>query len=192
MVKLIENTYRDVNIALANELALISETLGIDAIEAIEAATHHPRVDIHTPGPGVGGHYLAVDPYFILETAREKGMNPRLIMKARQINESMPQHMAELIKDALREMGKSIQDSEIGVLGVAYKGNVADARETPAEPLIKILNLRGADVYAHDPHVPRDGIEALGAKPMPLEEVLRCDAVVLITDHDEYREITPR
>ncbi|HIH65095.1 MAG TPA: nucleotide sugar dehydrogenase, partial [Methanothermobacter thermautotrophicus] len=96
MVKLMENTYRDTNIALANELAVICEALGIDAINAIEAANHHPRVNIHTPGPGVGGHCLSIDPYFIVEMAESKGVPARLIRTAREVNESMPLHVLEI------------------------------------------------------------------------------------------------
>ncbi len=131
-IKLIENTYRDTNIALANEIAMICEGLGVDAIEAINAANHHPRVNIHTPGPGVGGHCLAIDPYFIVETAEENGLDAPLIKNARIINEGMPNHVMKLVKDALKEKGKEIKGYKIGILGVAYKGNVADARETPA------------------------------------------------------------
>ena len=108
-VKLIENTYRDTNIALANEIAMICEGLGVDAIEAINAANHHPRVNIHNPGPGVGGHCLAIDPYFIVETAEENGLDAPLIKYARVINERMPDHVTKLVNEALTEVGKSIK-----------------------------------------------------------------------------------
>jgi len=108
MVKLMENTYRDTNIALANELALVCDSMGVDAIEAIRAANHHPRVNIHTPGPGVGGHCLSIDPYFIVETAREKGVETNLIKTSRQVNEAMPQEVAKIIQQALKETGKTI------------------------------------------------------------------------------------
>jgi UDP-N-acetyl-D-mannosaminuronic acid dehydrogenase len=190
-VKLIENTYRDTNIALANEIAMICESLGVDAIEAIQAANYHPRVNIHTPGPGVGGHCLAIDPYFIVETAEENGLDAPLIKNARIINEGMPNHVIKLIEDALNENGKEIKDSEIGILGVAYKGNVADARETPAEPLIRILIENGAKVYAHDPYTHIDYIKSFGAIPVDMENALKCDVVALLADHDQYRNITP-
>ncbi|MBC7090252.1 MAG: nucleotide sugar dehydrogenase, partial [Methanobacteriaceae archaeon] len=103
MVKLMENTYRDTNIALANELAIICESLGIDAIDAIKAANYHPRVNLHIPGPGVGGHCLSIDPYFIVEMAEARGVPARLIRTARQINEEMPYHVLQLIKDALND-----------------------------------------------------------------------------------------
>lgn len=190
-VKLIENTYRDTNIALANEIAMICEGLGIDAIEAINAANHHPRVNIHTPGPGVGGHCLAIDPYFIIETAEENGLDAPLIKNARTINEGMPNHVTELVRNTLNEAGKSMKNSKIGILGIAYKGNVADARETPAKPLINIFKNEGAEVYAHDPYTPIDLIRSLGAIPANMEQVLKSDCVVLVTDHDQYKKINP-
>lgn len=190
-VKLIENTYRDVNIALANEIAMICEGLGVDAIEAINTANYHPRVNIHTPGPGVGGHCLAIDPYFIVETAEENGLDAPLIKTSRRTNEGMPNHVTKLVIDALNEAGKPIKGSKVGLLGVAYKGNVADARETPAEPLIHILKEKGAKVYAHDPFTPKDSIESLGASFADLNKALSCDCVVLVTDHKNYESISP-
>ena len=190
-VKLIENTYRDTNIALANEIAMICGELGVDAIEAIDAANHHPRVNIHTPGPGVGGHCLAIDPYFIVETAEENGVEAPLIKNARAINEKMPNYVTKLIIDTLKDTGKSIENSKIGILGIAYKGNVADARETPAQPLIKALKEKNANVFAHDPYTSPEMIELIGTVPVSIDKALKCDAVVLITDHEEYKSITP-
>ncbi|MGC9516794.1 MAG: nucleotide sugar dehydrogenase [Methanomicrobiales archaeon] len=191
MVKLMENTYRDTNIALANEMAVICEKLGIDAIEAIKAANHHPRVNIHTPGPGVGGHCLSIDPYFIVEIAEKEGTSANLIKTSRMINESMPLHVSDLVIEALKDIKKHINHASVGILGVAYKGNVADTRETPAEPLINDLKERGAIVKANDPHVPSEIIKSLGAIPVSTSELLDCDVVVLITDHDEYKDLTP-
>jgi UDP-N-acetyl-D-mannosaminuronic acid dehydrogenase len=191
MVKLMENTYRDTNIALANELAMICEALDIDAIEAIKAANFHPRVNIHTPGPGVGGHCLSIDPYFIVEMAEMEGIPARLIKTARNVNEYMPHHVALMVENALKELGKSVSNAKISLLGVAYKANVADARETPAEPLINDLTSQGAEVIAHDPYVNPNIIMSKGAKPVELEEALNCDCVILMTDHDQYRKLTP-
>jgi UDP-N-acetyl-D-mannosaminuronic acid dehydrogenase len=165
--------------------------MGVDAIEAIRAANHHPRVNIHTPGPGVGGHCLSIDPYFIVETAREKGVETNLIKTSRQVNEAMPQEVAKIIQQALKETGKTIKGSKIGILGVAYKGNVADARETPAEPLIKILKDKGAEVYVNDPYVSPEIINNWGVQIVDLENALNCDCVVLLTDHDFYKDIKP-
>lgn len=191
MVKLMENTYRDTNIALANEFAIICEALNIDALDAIDAANFHPRVNIHSPGPGVGGHCLSIDPYFIVEMAKMKGISAKLIKTARDINEYMPHHVAQMVEDNLDYVGKPISCSKIGVLGIAYKGNVADIRETPSEPLINDLIGKGAEVLAHDPYVNKDIIHNMGAEPVELEEALNCDCVVLMTDHDTYRKITP-
>lgn len=191
MVKLMENTYRDTNIALANEMAMVCDSMGIDAIDAIKAANFHPRVNIHTPGPGVGGHCLSIDPYFIVEMAEEKGKPAELIKTARDVNEKMPYYVTQVIEKALQEAGKSLNGSTIGILGVAYKGNVADARETPAEPLIKLLSDEMASVFVHDPHVNPDAIKNMGAIPVSLEKALKTDCVVLITDHKEYFDIKP-
>lgn len=191
MVKLMENTYRDTNIALANEIAMVCQELGVDVIEAIKAANHHPRVNIHTPGPGVGGHCLSIDPYFIVETAREHGLETPLIETSRHVNEEMPIQVSKIIEKLLEESGKTIQGSEIGILGAAYKGNVADARETPAVPLIRDLMRKGAKVYVHDPFVLQETIISWGTQPSELETVLGCDCVVLVTDHDIYRDIEP-
>jgi len=116
-VKLIENTYRDVNIALSNEIAMICNEVGVDAIEAIKVANYHPRVNLHTPGPGVGGHCLAIDPYFLVETAEEKGIKAPLISIARGTNEGMPNYVMKLIIDSLNEINKDINDSKVGILG---------------------------------------------------------------------------
>jgi len=191
MVKLMENTYRDTNIALANELAIICESLGIDAIDAIEAANYHPRVNLHIPGPGVGGHCLSIDPYFIVEMAEANKVPARLIRTARQINEEMPYHVLQIIEDALNDIHVDIRDATIGILGVAYKGNVADTRETPSKPLIDALLQKGSKVAAHDPYVKKEIIKGMGAEPVTLKEALNCDCTVLMTDHDEYREIEP-
>lgn len=191
MIKLMENTYRDTNIALANELAMVCESLDIDAIDAIKAANFHPRVNILSPGPGVGGHCLSVDPYFIIEMAGKQGISARLIKTARDINNYMPYHVAQMVESTLEETGKSISCSKIGILGVSYKGNVADVRETPAKLLISDLISRGAEVLANDPYVNSDIIIEMGAKPVEMEEALSCDCVVLVTDHDQYRQITP-
>ena len=157
----------------------------------ITAANYHPRVNIHTPGPGVGGHCLSIDPYFIVEIADKKNNPAVLIKTARDINEHMPYHVAEIIKKTLAEFNKPLNKSTIGILGVAYKANVADARETPAEPLIRALCVDGCEVMAHDPHVSREIIENMGASFVEFEKALKCDCVVLITDHEEYYNITP-
>lgn len=191
MVKLMENTYRDTNIALANELSLICESLNIDVIDAINAANYHPLVNIHTPGPGVGGHCLSIDPYFIVEMAKNKGSPAKLIETARSINESMPYHVSNLVEKELSKIDKSTNGSKIGILGLAYKGNVSDIRESPSIDVIENLKIKGAKVYAHDPYVSPDQIRKLGACSVEIDEVLSCDCVVLMTEHDDYLNITP-
>jgi UDP-N-acetyl-D-mannosaminuronic acid dehydrogenase len=123
--------------------------------------------------------------------AERQGINARLIKTARDVNEYMPHHIALMAEDSLKEIGKSLSNSKISLLGVAYKANVADSRATPAGPLINDLTSQGAEVYAHDPYVDPDIIISKGAKPVKLEEALNSDCVILITDHDQYRKLTP-
>ncbi len=191
MVKLMENTYRDTNIALANELAMVCDSMDIDVVDAINAANFHPRVNIHTPGPGVGGHCLSIDPYFIVEIAKQNGTPAKLIETARSINDQMPYNITKLIENELVEVGKNLTETKIAVLGLAYKGNVADTRESPSITLIKDLINKGAAVFVHDPHVPNNIINSTGAQTIEMQDALCCDCVVLMTDHDLYREISP-
>ncbi len=135
MIKLMENTFRDVNIALANEFAQIADDYGIDVWKAIEIANKHPRVNILKPGPGVGGHCIAIDPWFLTENAN----NSSLIMMSRQINDSMPQYVLKMVK----EMLAGIENPTITVFGVAYKGDIADTRATPAKKFIKLAEKEG-------------------------------------------------
>jgi len=167
LVKVIENTYRDVNIAFANELALLSEELGVDAHEAIALANHHPRVNILSPGPGVGGHCIPVDPHFL------SNANPfvtELIQTSRRINERMP-HV--VVRRVVEHVGPR-EGARVAILGAAYKANVDDTRESPTERVEELLR------YAHP----------LAAS---LEEAVRdCDAVVLMVGHDAFKEIDPQ
>nr|WP_319374363.1 nucleotide sugar dehydrogenase [uncultured Methanobacterium sp.] len=191
MVKLMENTFRDTNIALANEMAMICEDIGVDVMDAIKAANFHPRVNIHTPGPGVGGHCLSIDPYFIVEMAEKSGNHAKLIQTAREINEHMPNYVTKLVEDEMIKFGKPLSGSKIAVLGVAYKGNVADTRESPSITFINNLINKGAEVFANDPYVPDDVIISTGAQPIEMQDALCCDCVVLMTDHDLYSKISP-
>jgi UDP-N-acetyl-D-mannosaminuronic acid dehydrogenase len=190
-VKLIQNTYRDVNIALANELAMIAADYELDAREAISLANHHPRVDLHQPGPGVGGHCIPIDPLFLGQSSE----NLDLIERAREINDGMAEYVTDLLDDEL----DSLAESSVAILGVAYKGNVADARESPGLRLAEVLQARtqvagaagagtaGVDVRLHDPYV-TDQRFALA----PFEEALTgADAIVVATDHDEYAALDP-
>ena len=182
-VKLMENAYRAVNIALANEFALIANGLGINVLDAIELANKHPRVKILQPGAGVGGHCIPIDPWFIVEKAPEIS---RLISTAMRINEEMPEHVISLVKDAFSEAGKEIKGSKIVILGVAYKGNVNDARGTPATPIIKSLTDLGAETVIYDPLVTHFW--------MKIEKdfkrtVAGADALIFVTDHSEFKNM---
>jgi UDP-N-acetyl-D-mannosaminuronic acid dehydrogenase len=190
MVKLIENTYRDVNIALANEIARLCEGLGVDAIRAIELANKHPRVHIHRPGAGVGGHCIPKDPYFLIHKASDLGLRMEVIEAARRVNESMPLHVVRLIEKALKSVNKRLDEAKVAVLGVAYKGDTDDIRGTPAEKIIKKLMVSKAFVHSHDPFVKQD---FGGRFSNDLEEVLdSSDCVVVVTDHSLYKTLKPR
>lgn len=188
MVKLMENTYRDVNIALSNEFALICEKIGVNVNEIIKAANYHPRVNIHTPGPGVGGHCIPVDPYFLIELAKKYNTEATLINDSRRINNNMPKHVLDIL---LNNLDTPTDDYVVSILGVAYKGNVDDVRETPSKELINLLIKNNFNVIAHDPLVSDDVIESFNVKAATYEEALNADCVILITDHDLYKNITP-
>jgi UDP-N-acetyl-D-mannosaminuronic acid dehydrogenase len=179
-VKLMENTFRDINIALANEFAQIAEECGINAWEAIELANKHPRVNVLKPGPGVGGHCIAIDPWFLTENSTRC----RIVSLAREINDGMPNHILRIVKG----MVKGVNSPIITVFGVAYKGGVDDTRETPALKFIKLAENEGYEVKVHDPHVKEFEYEVLG-----LEESVRgSDCIVLITDHLEFKDFDPK
>jgi UDP-N-acetyl-D-glucosamine dehydrogenase len=154
--KLLENTFRSVNIALANEIALLCDHLGIDTREVIAAAATKPFGFMpFTPGPGVGGHCIPLDPLYLSWRAKQQGFNSRLITLADEINSSMPEHVVDRIADALNDRGKTVKDAKILLLGVAFKENIDDARRTPATPIIDRLRAKKALVSYHDPFVPR-------------------------------------
>lgn len=180
MVKVLENTYRDVNIALANEAALLCETLGIDFAQVGLLANRHPRVHLHVPGPGVGGHCISVDPWFLVEAFPGEA---RIIRAARERNDAMPAHVVA----QTRSMLEGIAQPRVALLGLAFKGNVDDIRESPALHVAEGLREAGLAVALHDPLV------AHAPWPLaPLEEALRgADAVVLLTPHNAFREIDP-
>lgn len=184
MVKLMENTYRDVNIALANEFALVAEHVGINVWEAIELANRHPRVKILKPGPGVGGHCIAVDPWFIAEAAPE--ITP-LIQTARWVNDAMPEQVVACI----RKLVTGLESPVVAVLGLAYKANVDDARESPAVQVVQELERAGYEVRASDPYVRR--VAALSKQPIALDDALAgADCIVLLTDHTLYANLSPQ
>lgn len=180
MAKLIENTYRAVNIALANELALIAEHTGVDVHEAIRLANTHPRVHVHNPGPGVGGYCLTKDPWFLIQNFK----GSRIIRDAMRINAEMPDHVIAITERGLKRLGKMLSTSRVCVLGLAYKGNISDPRESPGYEIYLRLKMMGADAVIHDPLVN----EYMGYSPVKdvYEAVKGCDAVILATEHDCY------
>lgn len=178
MSKLMENTYRDVNIALANELAKICNDLEINVNDVIEMANKHPRVNLHTPGPGVGGHCLAVDPYFIIAEAPEHAL---LIKLARDINVSMPEYVVHHTKDILSRIG----GNKVTVFGLTYKGDVDDIRESPAFDIYEMLTASQYEVVAYDPHVKQKFVEEdMGTA------VKDSDLVLILSDHSEFKQLT--
>jgi UDP-N-acetyl-D-mannosaminuronic acid dehydrogenase len=188
MVKLMENTFRDVNIALANEFALVAEKLGVSVWEAIELANRHPRVNILKPGPGVGGHCIAVDPWFLVEAAPE--ITP-LIKTAREVNDGMPDKVVERIKQLLSSQPQGDKPTAIAVLGLAYKADVDDARESPAMVVVDRLLSLGYDVRLSDPWV-KDLHHTVDCPLVSVEDaVTGADCMVILTDHKAYRELDP-
>lgn len=180
LVKIVENTYRDVNIALANELSRICMELGINVWETIELANKHPRVNVLWPGPGVGGHCIAVDPWFVVEKA--PGI-AKLIRLSRETNDRQPRVVIGMIK----EMTQGIADPKVTVLGVAYKGNVDDTRGSPAINIIAELKERGYKIGIYDPHVRNFKYELSG-----LEDAFKgSDCAVLLVDHNKFKYLSP-
>jgi UDP-N-acetyl-D-mannosaminuronic acid dehydrogenase len=178
MVKLMENTFRDVNIALANEIMKVSEQIGTNVWEAMSLANKHPRVNFHYPGPGVGGHCIAVDPWFIVDVDKE---HTALIQTARKINDEMPKFIVEVVKNEL----KGIETPNITIFGVAYKGNVGDTRQSPALDVISILKEKGLNVRIYDPLV-----EKFEHDLVPLDEaVLGSDCILVLADHKIFNNL---
>lgn len=189
MAKLVENSYRDVNIAFANELSIISDKLGIDVWELIRLANHHPRVNILQPGPGVGGHCIAVDPWFIVAAAPEES---RLIRNAREVNDAKPDWVVEKVRVAAQTHGN---EPTIAVLGLAFKANIDDLRESPAIGIAIDLaeGLPGSRLLVAEPHVeslPRalDG-RANVVLTGTADAIAQADVVVVLVDHDEFKAI---
>ena len=187
LAKLLENIFRNVNIALVNELALLCERMDLDVWEVISAAATKPFGFMKfTPGPGVGGHCIPVDPYYLAWRAREFDFVDRFVELAGDINYSMPRHVIELVTQALNDRGRALRGSRVGVLGVAFKPNVRDARNSPAGAILAGLADRGAYVTYHDPHVVtfRDGAAATHTS-VALESILAgTDVIVVVTAHD--------
>ncbi len=185
MVKLMENTYRDVNIALANEFSRLAERIGFDVWEAIKLANYHPRVNILQPGPGVGGHCISVDPWFLVEAAPE---TTPLIRQARQVNDSQPEYVVKLIEKAL---GGSVKGKRVATLGLAYKPDVGDLRESPAIEVAKLLAKQGAIVRAFEPFNTNIKFNGFATTHLLEEALFDADALVLLVGHHSFQMLKP-
>jgi UDP-N-acetyl-D-mannosaminuronic acid dehydrogenase len=184
MVKLMENTYRDVNIAIANEFSRLADKFGVDVWEAISIANLHPRVKILTPGPGVGGHCISVDPWFFVEAAPE--LTP-LIYNSRQVNDAQPHFVVDMVK---RSLG-SLKGKKIAALGLAYKPDVDDLRESPANEVVHLLQAEGAEVKAWEPFKPDAKLPGINMSPTLDEAIKEADALVLLVKHTEFTRFDP-
>jgi UDP-N-acetyl-D-glucosamine dehydrogenase len=190
LAKLIENTFRHVNIALVNEIAMVGHDLGIDVWQAIDAASTKPFGFMRfTPGPGVGGHCLPIDPsYLSWRAQRTLGRNVRFVELANEINNNMPDYVVRRLIAAFNERRRAIADSRILLLGLAYKKNTGDARESPATRVAELLMGMGANLSAADPHVVEavPAIAAVRRVELTAEEIAAADAVVILADHDQF------
>ena len=181
--KIMENTFRDVNIAFVNEMAQSFDKAGIDILEVIKGASTKPFAFMpHYPGAGVGGHCISQDPYYMIEKGRQLGFNHEFLKLAREINNNMPHYTIELLENELKKLKKNIKGAKVGVLGLTYKGNVDDIRESPAFEVINVLKTKDAEVFVFDPHV------KTGSNVKDLDELLnKSDYVILVTDHKEFK-----
>ena len=187
--KLLENTFRSINIGLANEMALICRHLGIDVWEVIAAASTKPFGFMpHYPGPGIGGHCIPLDPHYLAWKVRLQGYEPRLIAVASQINADMPVHIVNLVNEALNDIKKSVRGSRMLMLGVAYKPNVGDIRESPALEIIELLRSRGAELTYCDPYVPSiiSCGHTLNSAPLSAKLVRESNCVLITTHHSDF------
>ncbi|MDQ3818537.1 MAG: nucleotide sugar dehydrogenase [Acidobacteriota bacterium] len=200
--KLLENTFRAVNIGMANEMARLCYALGIDTWEVIRAAATKPfGFMAFYPGPGIGGHCIPLDPHYLSWKARQHGFDSRFIGLAEEVNSRMPEHVVQLVSDGLNDDRKPLKGSRVLLLGVAYKKDVNDVRESPALSIIDLLRRKGADVRYHDPFVSelrfddahtQDGGAPLESIPLTDEELRAADCVVIVTDHSQvnYKRVT--
>jgi nucleotide sugar dehydrogenase len=189
--KLYETIYRDVNIALANEFALLCEEFGVDYAETARAANSQPYSHLHSTGVGVGGHCLPVYPYLLATEAYALDSRLRLVLDARKINDLMPAHTARLTSAGLRACGKSIKRAKVVVLGVSYRPNVKETRFSPSLDLISILKKRGARVTVFDPLFNASEMESMGLSSEPnLRRVIeKADCVILTVAHDDFKDM---
>jgi len=185
-VKVVENSFRDINIAFVNELARSFHSLGIDVVNVIDGAATKPfSFMAHYPGCGVGGHCIPVDPYYLIEYAKKSGFDHDFLSLARKINNQMPRFTVDMVIEGLNQQKLAINGSKVAVLGLSYKQNIDDCRESPSFKIIKVLNKTGAKVVSYDPHV----LSKSDVKT--LDEALKgAKAVLIATCHDEFKKIT--
>jgi UDP-N-acetyl-D-glucosamine dehydrogenase len=192
MVKLLENIHRSVNIGLVNELKIVADRMGLDIFEIIDAAKTKPfGFTAYYPGPGIGGHCIPVDPFYLTWKAREYGVDTKFIELAGEVNAAMPQYVVDKIVYGLNTQKRALSDARILILGIAYKPNVDDMRESPSVFVMEILRKWGADLSYHDPYVPvfpkmREHKFDLSSVPCTPETLAGYDAVVLLTDHSDF------
>jgi UDP-N-acetyl-D-mannosaminuronic acid dehydrogenase len=186
MVKLMENTYRDVNVAIANEFSRLADRFGIDIWEAIAIANHHPRVKILNPGPGVGGHCISVDPWFLVEAAPD--ITP-LIHMARIVNDAQPEFVVELVK---RAVGEDLAGKRVAALGLSYKADVDDLRESPAIEVARLLVEAGCQVKAFEPCKPEAAIAGLTTVPTLEDALSGAEVFLLLVGHKVFRALNPQ
>ena len=188
-VKLTTNVFRDVNIAFVSELSLMFEKLGIDTMKVLEAAKKKYNFQIHYPGAGVGGPCLPINSYQLLNSAKRVGVKLSMIESGRKINEKMPDHVVKLTSDAFKESNKSLENSDILILGVSYKPNVKDIQLSPAEKIIKKLQNLGTNVHVYDPYFPSENVFGIKTEDN-LDEILpKMDAAIIVTSHDDFKKI---
>src|SRR5438128_773901 len=200
--KLLENTFRAVNIGMANEMARLCYALNIDTWEVIRAAATKPFGFMpFYPGPGIGGHCIPLDPHYLSWKARQHGFDSRFIGLAEEVNSRMPEHVVQLVADGLNDAEKPLKGSRVLLLGVAYKKDISDVRESPALSIIDLLRAKGARVSYHDPFVAgvrfedahtQGSADPLESIPLTDEELRGADCVVIVTDHSEinYKRVT--
>jgi UDP-N-acetyl-D-glucosamine dehydrogenase len=183
--KIMENSFRDINIAFMNEMAKSFDRQGIDIIDVIKGASTKPFAFLpHYPGCGVGGHCISVDPYYLIDNAKNYGFDHEFLLLARKINNSMPEYTVELLVHELNKLGKSVKNAKIAILGLSYKGNVDDTRESPAFEIIELLKKKGALLTIYDPYIPnKSDVKTLE------EAIVKSEYVVLVTDHNEFKNM---
>lgn len=192
MTKLLENIHRAVNIGLVNEMKVVADRMGIDIFEVVDAAATKPfGFTPYYPGPGLGGHCIPIDPFYLTWKAREYGLHTRFIELSGEVNQAMPEYVLGKLMDGLNESGKALKGSRVLVLGIAYKKNVDDMRESPSVEIMELIEAKGGVVAYSDPHVPvfpkmREHHFELSSVPLTAESLASFDAVVLATDHDKF------